>query len=207
LILGATERRLIHGGPEAIRLQDIAADVGISHSTILHHFRSRERLLAALAERAIEELQRELLAILATRRPNDPLSNRAARSAEMLERIHRLFEGRGYARLFAGLILSGRKLQRRIRGTCREFAREMHDSRVERRIEDRKPAPSWEDTVFTLTTAWVTVFGDSLFGPIARATVGLPDDAETGRRFHRWMADRVEGYVPEATSVRHRRRR
>ena len=71
-ILDATERRLIDGGPEAVRLQDIAADVGISHPGILHHFGSRERLLAALAKRAIGNLERELLAILATRREGDP---------------------------------------------------------------------------------------------------------------------------------------
>ena len=38
VILDAAEERLANGGPEALRLQDIAADVGISHPAILHHF-------------------------------------------------------------------------------------------------------------------------------------------------------------------------
>ena len=39
-----------------MRLQDVAADLGISHPAILHHFESREGLLQALALRAMEEL-------------------------------------------------------------------------------------------------------------------------------------------------------
>ena len=47
-ILEAAERRLVDGGPEAIRLQEIAADAGISHPAILHHFGSREGLVEAM---------------------------------------------------------------------------------------------------------------------------------------------------------------
>jgi AcrR family transcriptional regulator len=201
-ILEATERRLIEGGPEAVRLQDIAADVGISHPAILHHFGSREGLLAALAERAIQGLERELLAILATRQAGDPPAIRAERAHAMFERINGLWTERGYARLFAGLILSGRKMQKRMKGIFQEFAQAMHENRVKRRIEDGKPAPSWEDTTFSLTMVWIALFGEALFGPIARATVGLADDFETGRRFRRWMAYRIEGLpAPGAASI------
>ncbi|MGH7818836.1 MAG: TetR/AcrR family transcriptional regulator [Candidatus Binatia bacterium] len=195
-ILEATERRLIAGGPEAVRLQDIAADVGISHPAILHHFGSREGLLAALAERASQGLERELMAILATRRPGDSPSNRAERAQQMFERIHELFADRGYARLFAGLLLSRRKPQKRMKGVFGQFARAMHDNRVKRRIEDGRPIPTWEETAFALTMVWIALFGDALFGPIARASVGLPDDAETGRKFRRWMAEAIEGVRP-----------
>lgn len=197
-ILQAAETRLIRGGPEAIRLQDIAADLGISHPTILHHFGSREKLLAALGGHAIRGLQRELLEILATRQTGDPPSARAERAYEMFERIHRLFAGRGYARLFAGLLLSGRRLGAPMRGIFSEFARTMHENRIRRRSEAGRPAPSWEETTFGLTLVWIALFGDALFGPIARATVDLPGDPETGRRFRRWMADSIEGNRPGA---------
>ena len=42
LILDAAEKRLAQQGPEGLRLQDIARDIGISHPAILHHFESRE---------------------------------------------------------------------------------------------------------------------------------------------------------------------
>jgi AcrR family transcriptional regulator len=192
-ILDATERRLVRGGPEAVRLLDIAADVGVSHSAILHHFRSRERLLAALARRAMGRLQSDLLQILATRRAGDPPLDRAARAARMFDAIHRLFAGGGHARLFAGLILSGRRLEEPMRATFGDFARAMHDNRVRRRREDRRPAPSWEDTAFSLTFGWIALFGDALFGPIARAMVGLPSDSATGARFREWLARQIEG--------------
>src|SRR5438105_386202 len=48
LILDAAEKRLIEGGPEALRLQDLARDLRISHPLILHHFGSREGLVGAL---------------------------------------------------------------------------------------------------------------------------------------------------------------
>ena len=44
-ILDAAERRLGATGPGGIRLQEVAADVGVSHSTVLHHFGSREGLV------------------------------------------------------------------------------------------------------------------------------------------------------------------
>ncbi|MGH7960445.1 MAG: helix-turn-helix domain-containing protein, partial [Candidatus Binatia bacterium] len=52
LILEAAEKRLITGGPEAIRLQDIAAEVGMAHAVISHHFGNREGLMEALTRHA-----------------------------------------------------------------------------------------------------------------------------------------------------------
>src|SRR5260221_641713 len=40
-MLDAAEQRLVASGPAAIRLQEVAADVGVSHPTVLHHFGNR----------------------------------------------------------------------------------------------------------------------------------------------------------------------
>src|SRR5580693_5678142 len=61
-ILDAAERRLVASGPTAIRLQEVAADVGVSHPTVLHHFGSREALVEAVVRRALDSLQAQLLA-------------------------------------------------------------------------------------------------------------------------------------------------
>src|SRR5262245_6032327 len=63
-ILDAAEKRLRDRGPDAIRLQEIAADVGISHPAVLHHFGSREGLVGAVTERAMNKLEHELLAVM-----------------------------------------------------------------------------------------------------------------------------------------------
>src|SRR5438045_9204068 len=64
LILHAAQARLARTGPEGLRLQDIAADAGISHPLILHHFGSREGLVRALTQQAVTELRDKLLAAL-----------------------------------------------------------------------------------------------------------------------------------------------
>ena len=44
-ILAAAERKLAEVGPEQLRLTDLAAELGVSHQAILHHFGSREELV------------------------------------------------------------------------------------------------------------------------------------------------------------------
>src|SRR5271170_7199052 len=61
-ILDAAERRLQASGPAAIRLQEVAADVGVSHPTILHHFGSREALVEEVVRRALDSLHAGLMA-------------------------------------------------------------------------------------------------------------------------------------------------
>src|SRR5690242_16224301 len=65
-ILDAAERRLVASGPAGIRLQEVAADVGVSHPTVLHHFTSREGLVEAVVGRALDSLQAALLAAVRT---------------------------------------------------------------------------------------------------------------------------------------------
>lgn len=194
LILEATEKRLIAGGPEAIRLQDIAADVGISHPAILHHFVSREGLLEALGKHATLRLQEDFLQILANRRVGDPMPKRMGRAAQMLELGFEMMEKRRFARLLAGLILSGRDLHKITKGLLSEFAQAMHEARVQRRLEDGRSAPSLEDTLFTMNTVGMVLFGDALCGSYLRLMVGLPDDAETAQRFRLWLVNLFDGY-------------
>ena len=50
LILETAQALVARTGPQGLRLQDIAAEAGISHPLILHHFGSREGLVRALIE-------------------------------------------------------------------------------------------------------------------------------------------------------------
>ena len=61
-ILAATEKRLREVGPDALRLQEIASDVGLSHPTVLHHFGNREALVSAVVARAMLALETDLIA-------------------------------------------------------------------------------------------------------------------------------------------------
>ena len=90
-ILEAAQRRLVEGGPEAIRLQEIAGDLGISHPAILHHFGSRDGLIAALDERAIRALTEDVARALVA----SPLEE--VSTTDLIERVAEAMEGQGLA--------------------------------------------------------------------------------------------------------------
>src|SRR6202166_2356399 len=61
LILDAAQAAIARTGPQGLRLQDIAAEAGISHPLILHHFGSRAGLVRALTREAAAELRDRLV--------------------------------------------------------------------------------------------------------------------------------------------------
>src|SRR5688572_11453969 len=103
-ILDVTEQHLLEVGPHGLRLQDIARTVGLSHPTVLHHFGSREELVDAVATRAVQKLQVELLGAFTDL---DADSSRARPLAlRILERIDQVLRVHGHARLLAWLVLA-----------------------------------------------------------------------------------------------------
>lgn len=64
-IIAAARARIAEGGPGALRLQDVAADVGVSHPTLLQHFGSREGLLREVQAHSVGIMRDALLACLA----------------------------------------------------------------------------------------------------------------------------------------------
>jgi len=195
-ILDAAERRLIKIGPEGIRLQDIAADAGISHPAILHHFGSREGLVEALVVHGLSGLQAEILAGWPSRKVPD--------IEGVLERFYRLAAGRGYARLLAALILSGRSLRGARRGIVRPLAERMHAARMRAALGEGRPEPEFEDSLFASVLLSITVFGDALFGPVVRKSVGLGPEPATGRRFRQWLVGVCQGLERGAAEQRAR---
>src|SRR5689334_19914867 len=84
-ILDAAEKRLAELGPDGIRLQQIAADVGVSHPAILHHFQSREHLLREVVRRAIQSLEADIISAISTApRDDEPPA------AQVIESAHRV---------------------------------------------------------------------------------------------------------------------
>lgn len=184
-ILEAAERRLVVGGPEAIRLQDIAADVGVSHPAILHHFGSREGLVEALAAHGLERLQSEILAGWPSKRVPDVEG--------VLDRMYRLAEQRGYARLLAWLILSRKKFHALPSGILRPLAERVHAARIRAaRREGRPPPEDFDTSLFAAELVPLTVFGDALFGSFVRRSIGLPADAATARQFRKRLTAAFE---------------
>jgi AcrR family transcriptional regulator len=199
LILEAAARQFRAGGPEAIRLQEIAARVGIAHPTILHHFGSREGLIEALVVHALQGFQAEILAGW----PSESVPDVEG----VLARFYRMAEESGTARLLAWLILSGRELGGFRAGILRPLAERVQAGRTRARRRAGLPPPDFGDTLFASVLLAVTVFGDVLFGALIRRGLGLPDDAVTTRQFRAWIERLLSALAVPAPAGSKRSRR
>ena len=183
-ILDAAQRRLLDKGPEAIRLQEIAADAGISHPAILHHFGSREGLVEAMILRGIARLQAQFLEGWPSAKEPD--------IEGVLERFYEATSRRGMARLLAWLILSGQSYRAMKPDVLKPAAQRMHAGRVRRAQNEGRRVPELEETLFAATHLFILVLGDSLFGPSVRRAIGLGSSADSTRRYRRWLSKVVE---------------
>jgi AcrR family transcriptional regulator len=183
-ILDAAERRLVASGPAGIRLQEVAADVGLSHPTVLHHFGSREGLVEAVVARALDSLHAGLLEAVRS----------SARGPEQVTAIlDGCFEAlgrRGHGRAFLWLALSGYAPTMealRIEG----LARAVHAVRVELR-RGQEPEPTFEDTYFTVLLPALALLAMSVTGS------GDADEENqpcSPKRFRAWLAQRIHRHL------------
>lgn len=187
-ILDAAEARLRDGGPEAIRLQDIAADVGISHPTILHHFESRDGLTRALGLRITERLVADLVDALS----KEPATEASAES--MIELVFATMNDTGTARLIAWRALSFES-SREALPLLETITTLLHDRRVAHARENGLVAPSREDSAFIARLASGAALGDALSGDIW--TQGSKEARATDARFRRWFAHLLMEHLGE----------
>lgn len=111
MILDAAEKRLREFGPGGIKLQELAADVGVSHPAILHHFGSRDGLVEAVVRRALDTLRTAVLEEVRQQ------MRREVDIPSILDSVFGILAERGHARLVAWLILEGER-RGTIPGSC-----------------------------------------------------------------------------------------
>ncbi|MDB4991754.1 MAG: Transcriptional regulator, TetR family protein [Myxococcaceae bacterium] len=182
-ILDAAERRLVASGPKGIRLQDVAADVGISHPTVLHHFGSRERLVDEVLKRRVQVMIREVMLALAG--GSDDLDSARA----LFERLYAALGPGGHARFAAFLALEGR-----VPGaephSLRPLAELTHAQRLSRCIAGG-PVPTFDDSYFIVLLAAFALFGEAIVGPLFRGEPEEAPDEQISKRFRSWLAELV----------------
>ncbi len=184
LILDAAEKRLAVGGPAGIRLQEVAADAGISHPTILHHFGSREGLVEAVCQRALDTMQRDAAAAFVAEQFEE------ADAKLLLRKILALLADKGHARLLAWLALEGRT-QEDPAYILRELAQLMHARRL---AETGRDAPQ-EDTLFVIVLASLALLGEGILGTATWNSAGLAEDPRAPDRFHAWLVDLLGAHL------------
>lgn len=195
-ILEAARRRLMDGGPDQVRLKAIGQDVGLSHSSILHHFGSRDGLMEALRNEAFGALAQDLAMRMATPGDEDP-------TIDFFERIAETLGEQGYGRLLAWQLMAGQGPRR---GTIGEavlgpdgsggllsgLADQLHRLRVAHAAERGNAAPDLEETRRIAVLGAVALLGEALAGPLMVRSAGLGGEPEDRRAWRAWFAKRME---------------
>ncbi len=169
-ILRAAEVRLRDTGPSSLRLDDIAADVGISRQAVLHHFGSREGVLRAVVEQAWGGLFQDLAG----------LADADLGPAGFVELVDDVARRKGNARLGAWLLLSGKGLPEAwFQGAASTLPDQLGGDADAR------------DTAYATLLVGAALFGDAIFGVRLRQVLGMPDGEEAREDFRRWVAERL----------------
>jgi AcrR family transcriptional regulator len=178
-ILEAAEKQLTKVGPEGLRLTDLARVLGVSHPAILHHFGSREGLVAAVVRHSMHTLNEQLIAALTS-------GAAAPGRAELMDMVAEVYGERGFARLLAWLLLSGRAAKP-VRGATdlplKQLAEAAHALHA-----NKTPEARYEDTLFELQLIAIALLGDAIFGDAVRRASGAPATPATAREFRGRLA-------------------
>jgi AcrR family transcriptional regulator len=177
-ILEAAERKLSAVGPEGLRLTELAAELGISHPAILHHFGSREELMLEVIRAATRRLNGRLTAAI---------EGGAEGHAGILDMIAEYYGTEGNARLIAWLVLSGRSARPRPRGpTDRPLLRLIERAHAQR--TQTHPEADYDDTKFRGQLTALALLGESIFGDIVRSASGDATGPDAARDFRKRLA-------------------
>ena len=201
-ILDAAERRLVASGPAAIRLQEVAADVGVSHPTVLHHFGSREALVQAVVARALDAVHAGLMAAVQASADEKPPAPRARKAGgtpgadqvvAMLDAVFDALVTGNHGRTFLWLALSGYAPAEDLR--VRSLAEAVHAVRRSRRA-GKKRAPAFEDSYFAVLLPALALLSLSVIGePTGAAVAGLDPGSIGSRAFLRWLARLIHEHL------------
>jgi AcrR family transcriptional regulator len=179
LILETAQALIARTGPEGLRLQDIAAEAGISHPLILHHFKSRAGLVRALTRQTAAEFKDRLVAALA----QPELTTEA-----LIDRVFDAFAG-GLAQRLAWLAIvdpEGMDPEGEADEPATvqsEIAETLHRRRVAAAPPGREVTR--EDTQWLMHLVAVAAFGEAMHGVRLRRGLGR-DGGES--RFRAWFA-------------------
>ena len=184
LILDTAQALIARAGPEGLRLQEIAAAAGISHPLILHHFGSREGLVRALTQEAVAELRDTLIASMGS--PDFSLE-------QQLDQVFEAFQN-GLAQRLAWLATIDPGGEE---AGAAMIMRDLADRLHARRVAAAPPGVVIErtDTEALIHLIATAAFGDAIFGPRLRRSVGLPRTSETERRFRAWLAELIREHL------------
>ena len=177
-ILDAAERRLVTSGPAGIRLQEVAADVGMSHPTVLHHFGSREALVKEVCERRFAAIHADLVRALSSS------TGGPQEVTDLLDSVFQALEAHGHGRVVFWLALEG-LLMKREELRLHDMGLAVQAIRSKKR---KARTPPLEDTLNVVALASLALLAESVLGKSILRDAGLGEDRVARARFRAWLA-------------------
>lgn len=186
LILDVTEKRLVKVGPAGIRLQEVAADAGVSHSTVLHHFGSRELLVKAVTARALRAMDANLIEAM------HGSTGDADQLEAMLENLAEALQRTGYARVMMWLALEGHHFDAQD-VPLDAVVEAAHAMRLARKKHTTRP--SRDDTARIVVLVTIAISCGSVLTPSLLDNAGLASDAVGQARFRSWLTRLIIAHI------------
>jgi AcrR family transcriptional regulator len=173
-ILEISERLLVTSGPESVRLEAIAQEMGVSHPTILHHFGSIDGVFVALQQKVSRQIREDLLGLM---KPSDSPEARVRAISKALAEIAKPEKGR----LLAWLVASGRDPYPPVEE--QGMAKIAEELRSDGNPDDAANA----ELMNIILLALLAMIGESMVGDHVRARLGPPGKVPDRDAFRAWL--------------------
>jgi AcrR family transcriptional regulator len=180
-ILEAAERRLHDEGPEGVRIQRIAADLGITDAAIHYHFGSREALMDALLRRIGRRLVDDIEATIERWAPDQ------IDVAALGRLFQRAYADERAARLALWLSLTGWRPKGS--GMFKSLVEQVHRARIQAARKAGRAAPRISDTQYAIALLSAAHMHAAMSGEAVLASVAAD---RTGLDQHDFLAFAVE---------------
>ncbi|MFN0252119.1 MAG: TetR/AcrR family transcriptional regulator [Kofleriaceae bacterium] len=175
-------------GVHAVTLAGLAKELDISHQAILHHFGSRDGLVAAVVKRAIDSFESELTGALRV------IEGPVTASRVLLQRAFEVMADEGHGRLLAMLVLSN---EPRPDATSFETSKPIAMvAKMAHALRQRdEPTAEYRDTLFTVMLTAYVVLATSVFEEAVTFGAGLEPSAKVSQEFREWFATHALGHL------------
>ncbi len=166
-ILDVAQTYLSSGGPDAVKVQQIAADLGVTDAAVHYHFKNRDNLLMALLKHAGRELKRSLTENL-----------HSQSTADIARELDRVYRGEGMANLAMWLSFAGAQNQEK--GMFRELVN-----------QQKTNAKTLKETQFRIAMLNLVLAAEPLLGEGFLRSVDLEGSDKNRREFREWMIKKL----------------
>lgn len=156
---------LLSGGPDAVTLAAVAAEIGVTHANLIHHFGSAAGLQSALMGSMVADLKGALDDAIARLRTDEgaPL--------ELVNAVFDAFSTGGAGRLAAWIALSGDLSHLE---PVRAAVQDLVEAICDKMGDDGQARERIGSAVLFIA---LSAFGEALIGPPLRNMLDQPDDA------------------------------